>query len=179
MKKHYETYVISAFPGCGKSYCFNNYQDKFTILDSDSSEFSWVKDENGNNTKERNPEFPNNYIKHIKENIKKADIIFVSSHEEVRKALYDNDIKTIIVAPANDMKEDFINRYIERGNSESFINFISNNWERFLNDINKDKDRYGFLVNGVFKDRPYIDEKFLWTLFDNHMGNLVSYWSNR
>ena len=29
--------------------------------------FQPVKDENGNNTKERNPEFPNNYIKHIKE----------------------------------------------------------------------------------------------------------------
>jgi hypothetical protein len=41
------TFVISAFPGCGKSYCYNNYQDKLSMLDSDSSEFSWIKDENG------------------------------------------------------------------------------------------------------------------------------------
>jgi hypothetical protein len=35
------TFVISAFPACGKSYCFNNYNDNYLkILDSDSSEFS-------------------------------------------------------------------------------------------------------------------------------------------
>ncbi len=45
-----QTFVISAFPVCGKSYCFNNHQDKFSMLDSDSSEFSWVKDDNGKNT---------------------------------------------------------------------------------------------------------------------------------
>lgn len=56
-------------------------------LDSDSSNFSWVKDENGNNTKERNPEFPKNYIEHIKSNIGKVDVIFVSSHKVVREAL--------------------------------------------------------------------------------------------
>ncbi|HCL4480363.1 TPA: hypothetical protein N2D99_002451 [Clostridium botulinum] len=33
-----QTFAISAFPACGKSYCFNNHQDKFSMLDSDSSE---------------------------------------------------------------------------------------------------------------------------------------------
>jgi hypothetical protein len=37
--------------------------------------------------KYRNPDFPNNYIKHIQDNIDKVDYIFVSSHEVVRKAL--------------------------------------------------------------------------------------------
>jgi hypothetical protein len=60
-----QTFVISAFPGCGKSYCYKKYQDRFSILDSDSSEFSWIKDNEGKNTKERNPDFPNNYIDHI------------------------------------------------------------------------------------------------------------------
>ena len=65
--------VISAFPGCGKTTYYktwwkhkdNVWKDKTVgevILDSDSSEFSWIKDENGNNTKERNQDFPNNYI---------------------------------------------------------------------------------------------------------------------
>ena len=64
--------VISAFPGCGKSTYYNMYKDTQKILDSDSSEFSWIKDENGNNTKERNPEFPMNYINHIKDNLHTA-----------------------------------------------------------------------------------------------------------
>ncbi|MGL4801962.1 MAG: hypothetical protein ACRC18_06825 [Cetobacterium sp.] len=177
MKKQYQTYVISAFPGCGKSYCFKNHQDGLTILDSDSSEFSWVKDENGNNTKERNPDFPMNYIKHIKENMGKVDIILVSSHEEVRKALYDSGIKAIIVYPSKSMKYDFIERYKQRGNDAKFIDFISNNFDKFIDDI--ENENYGFLKEQLHKDGRFISERFLWILFDNSMGNLCSYWSNR
>ena len=67
--KTIRTKIISAFPGTGKSYYHN--KNKETTLDSDSSNFSWIKDENGNNTTERNPKFPQNYIYHIKENIGK------------------------------------------------------------------------------------------------------------
>ena len=59
-----KTKIISAFPGVGKTYFHE--RNKRISIDSDSSHFSWVKDENGNNTKERNPEFQNNYINHIK-----------------------------------------------------------------------------------------------------------------
>ena len=47
------TIVISAFPACGKTYAFNNFQDSYSILDSDSSKFDKTY-------------FPDNYIKHIK-----------------------------------------------------------------------------------------------------------------
>lgn len=140
MKKYYETYVISAFPGCGKSYCFKKYQDKFTILDSDSSEFSWIKDRNGNNTKERNANFPQNYITHIKNNIGKVDIIFVSSHETVRKALVENNIRFTLVYPHKSCKTEWIERFKNRGNDSKFIDFISNNWNKFIDDM--DNDRY-------------------------------------
>ena len=130
------TKIISAFPGCGKTYCFNKYKDSdIKILDSDSSEFSWLKDKNGNNTKERNPEFPINYINHIKENIGKVDIIFVSSHDVVRKALKDNLINYILVYPTLNCKENYIYRYINRGNDISFINFISKNYDKFIKDM--------------------------------------------
>ena len=59
MKK---TLVMSAFPASGKTFAYNKYKNSKIIFDSDSSEFSWIKDEFGNNTKERNPDFPNNYI---------------------------------------------------------------------------------------------------------------------
>jgi len=56
------TRIISAFPGTGKSFYHNTHKD--TTLDSDSSNFSWLADDKTL----RNPEFPYNYIKHIKEN---------------------------------------------------------------------------------------------------------------
>lgn len=171
-----KTFVISAFPACGKSYCFNNHQDKFSMLDSDSSEFSWVKDKNGNNTKERNPNFPNNYINHIKANIGKADVIFVSSHKVVRDALAENGIKTVIVYPNKKLKEEWIRRFKERGNDEKFINFISNNWESFIDDI--ENENYGFLKERLNNKESYLDLDYLYGCFDNSMGNLSCLWAN-
>ena len=171
-----QTFVVSAFPACGKSYCYNNYQDKFSMLDSDSSEFSWVKDSEGNNTKERNPSFPDNYIKHIKDNIGNVDVIFVSSHENVRKALKGNNIKTIIVYPSKDLKEEWIRRFKERGNNGGFINFISNNWDNFIDDIETEDN--GFLKERLNSKDSYIDLDFLYGIHDNSMGNLCSELAN-
>ena len=130
-----ETMVIAAFPGTGKSYCVKNEAEKFDgVLDSDSSNFSWKKDTNGNNTTERNPDFPNNYIEHIKENIGKVDVIFVSSHKEVREALEKENIKYTLVYPNVFQKEDYIKRYKNRGSSESFIRLLEANWEEWINE---------------------------------------------
>ena len=120
--------VISGFPGIGKSYTAMN-EDSFKILDSDSSNFSWIK------IGVRNPDFPNNYIEHIKLNMYKADIIFVSSHEEVRNALIKNGIDFTLVYPHKSLKNIYLARYEQRGSSKEFIEFISNNWDKFLDEI--------------------------------------------
>jgi hypothetical protein len=146
------------------------------MLDSDSSEFSWIKDENGINTKERNPDFPNNYIEHIKSNIGKVDVIFVSSHEVVRKALAENNIKTIIVYPGKELKEEWIRRFKQRGNNEGFINFISSNWDKFIEEIGNED--YGFLKEKLNENNSYLDMHFLYGCFDNSMGNLTCLWAN-
>ncbi len=127
------TKIISAFPGTGKSYYHNKYPNE--TLDSDSSNFSWIKDEDGNNTKERNPNFPENYIEHIKSNIGKYKYIFVSSHKEVRDALLDNCIFFYIVYPESDRKEEFLKRYKDRGNPEGFIKLVDENWNSWLDEI--------------------------------------------
>lgn len=132
-----DTLIISGFPGVGKSY-FKNNNSKLTILDSDSSNFSWLKDKDGNNTKERNSEFPNNYIQHIKDNMGKVDIIFVSSHDIVRQALKDNNMFYYLVYPCRCIKDEYLQRYKDRGNNNSFIEFIDKNWEDFIKDIEKE-----------------------------------------
>lgn len=121
------TKIISGFPAIGKSYLTQNTE--LIVLDSDSSNFSWIKEG------ERHPDFPNNYIQHIKENIGKADYILVSSHDIVRKALKENNIGYILVYPSKDLKVEYLERYQNRGNDEKFINFINSNWDKFIDDI--------------------------------------------
>ena len=135
------TLIISAFPGCGKSFAYNN---GINSSDSDSSEFSWIKDANGNNTKERNSDFPNNYINYIKElkDSNKVDIIFVSSHKVVRDALIENDIPFILIYPKEELKEEYLERYKQRGNDQSFINMIDKNWDNFIEELNNQDKCY-------------------------------------
>lgn len=134
------TVVISAFSCSGKSFAFNHYQDKYSMLDSDSSEFSWLKDKNGINTKTRNPDFPANYIQHIKDNIGKVDIIFVSSHKEVRVALDAAKIVYCTVYPSANLLNEWVGRMYRRGNKPEFIEFIINNWDGFMQEIKDGKN---------------------------------------
>ena len=137
-----KTIVISAFPACGKSYLYNNYNGQpFTMLDSDSSKFSWIY-KDGVKTDERNPNFIEDYMKHIKENIGKVDVIFVSSHKEVRAALRMNGIKYVQVFPSLRMKDEMLERMAQRGNDEKFIKFQEENFEKFYHEVRDELERF-------------------------------------
>ena len=130
-----QTQVISAFPGVGKSFIFKNNKDKNEIiLDSDSSKFSW------NKPGERNPDFPNNYIKHIQDNIGKANKIMVSSHKDVRDALVNNKIQFTLVYPDRSLKDEYIERYSKRGNDEKFIELLKKNWDSWIDELEQQTD---------------------------------------
>jgi hypothetical protein len=116
-----KTIIISAFPGCGKSHLFRNKGEK-QILDSDSSKFD-------------KSQFPQNYINHIKSNIGLADMILVSSHKEVRDALVDNGIEFTLVYPNKEIKDEYIQRYIDRGNEDKFVELLKNNWNNWIPEL--------------------------------------------
>ena len=142
--------IYSVFPACGKTWLCNHQEDYgLKILDSDSSQFSWMyivdeahefKNRGKKNYKEqyikvRNPDFPNNYIKHIKKNIGKYDCIFVSSHASVREALDKEGIDFTIVYPASSCRAEWIGRcFIRDKNGESGCGAeaMYNNWEQWI-----------------------------------------------
>ncbi|WP_222928525.1 hypothetical protein [Sutcliffiella horikoshii] len=137
------TKIISGFPAIGKSYLTQNTE--LVVLDSDSSNFSWIREG------ERHPDFPNNYIQHIQQNIGKADYILVSSHDIVRKALQENQIEYVLIYPSKNLKNEYLERYRNRGSDEKFISFIDSNWDAFIDDIeNESFPRLLKLESGEF-----------------------------
>lgn len=156
------TKIITAFPACGKSWVYEHQEElNIKVLDSDSSTFSWMwrrrtKEELATAKKEwesvphlldgkgyvnkikdelikvRNPDFPKNYIKYIKENIGKYDYIFVSTHEEVRRALAEANIDFTIVFPRQDLKAEWVGRCFLRGSGETFCKLIADNWDTWI-----------------------------------------------
>lgn len=149
--KNEKTLIISAFPGCGKSYCANKESNKFNgVCDLDSSSYSHIK------TGELNPDFPNNYIKAIKEKYESGDyeIIFVSTHEMVRNALQKAELPYVLVYPNLFQKKDYIQRYKKRGNDKKFISLISGNWEEWINSCRLEEYPEKF-------ELPYLSCKYL------------------
>jgi hypothetical protein len=151
----FKTKVISGFPGVGKSHFHKNNPD-LIILDSDSSSFSWV--EKG----VRNPDFPNNYIRHIKENLGKVNVILLSSHKQVRDALRENDIGYTMVYPDKSLKHEYLSRYKGRGSDENFLGMIDKNWDGFIDELETEEYpikitlKEGQYLQDVYKPEPRI-----------------------
>lgn len=115
-----KTYIIAGFPGVGKSWLKNKYGNN--ISDSDSSKFS--KDN-----------FPQNYIDHIKSLIGNKIVILVSTHKDVLNKLEEEGIEYSLVYPNRDLKQEYLERYKQRGSPEGFINLLDNKWDEFHNDL--------------------------------------------
>lgn len=146
-----ESIIVFGFPGVGKTYaCAHQEELDATIQDSDSSHFHWlyrgenftdpVLDEDGK--KVVHPAWPANYAEYIsltgREQKDPPDFIFVSTHKEVMEALLQLEFKEYwFIVPRKDAKDEYIERYKQRGSSEEFIKKISDNWEKFIdNNIN-------------------------------------------
>ena len=138
-----KTKIFSVFPACGKTWlCEHQEQYGLKILDSDSSKFSWLyvdTDEFGEPLegyrRVRNPDFPANYIQHIKENMGQYDYIFVSSHASVREALEAEGIDFTIVYPSMACFAEWIGRCFirdKRGESGCNPDVLYDNWYQWL-----------------------------------------------
>jgi len=103
------------------------------VNDSDSSNFGWAKTAPGE-AKRRDPEWPNNYIAHIKRLLGRAEVtyIMVSSHQEVRDALVAEGIHFALVYPSADIKAEYIQRYKDWGNSPGFVKLLDINYEDWV-----------------------------------------------
>jgi hypothetical protein len=109
--------IISGFPGIGKSNLVKRYP---AFADSDSSTFDKA-------------DFPANYMTHIKGMIAAGKSVMVSSHDVVRSALLENDLRYTLVYPAVRLKDEYMERYRERGSPEAFLKLMDENWEKFIN----------------------------------------------
>lgn len=143
----FRTLIISGFPGVGKSSLVAKNPD---ALDSDSSMYTWYVGEDGE--KVRNPLFPENYIEHIKQNIGEVPVILVSTHKDVRDALVENEIPFTLVYPHRSLKDEYVERYISRESPEPLINAIKDNWDIWIDDLEKSPCDRLELQRGEFLD---------------------------
>lgn len=128
--------IICGFSGVGKSYAADlNHR----IVDLESSNFSWYEHFDG--TKERNPNFPENYIDEVVRFMADTDIdyILLSCHAEVRAELRRRGIKYIIVTPMCEDKDEYLRRWLAREESDmNFIYSMDSRWHSMITSIYND-----------------------------------------
>ena len=133
-----KTRIVCGWAGIGKSYLAQ--APDFRALDLDSAKYSWIKDAEGNNTKERNPnaniDYPAAIINEFRS--QKHDLLLVSTHDYVREALRKEKIPYMIVHPSLDRKDEFKQRYIDRKNDEAMIKLLIDGWDTLLGELKAD-----------------------------------------
>lgn len=151
--------IVSAFPGLGKTHLCNSNEE---ILDLDSSSFSW--DVNKDGQKVRSDNFPYNYMNAISQNTEGYSIVCVSSHKNVRESLIDTfkdnkDIKVVFVYPNKNLKSEYLQRYKDRGNEQSFIDMMDKNWDSFIDELDNESSEYSnILYVKISTDNYYLSD---------------------
>lgn len=118
--------VYSCFPGTGKTYA-----SKTLGFDQDSTKYHWIE---LGGLRRANPLWSDNYVESIFQSttyITKGPI-FVSSHDIVRAGLINRGIPFTLVYPDIRLKEEYLQRYIDRGDSEVFIEVLMSFWAEWL-----------------------------------------------
>lgn len=132
--------IVSAFAGVGKTTLAKKYNGE--VIDLESGNFKWIENGNteatkGNGSRTQNPRFPINYLEAIKKANTEYKVVLISQHEVIRKCLDAVKLDYIIAYPDISMKEEYIERYKNRGNNERFISLISTSWEKWISDLDK------------------------------------------
>lgn len=124
------------FSGIGKTHISN---DNNTFIDLESSKFKYkltAREEElermkGDRNRElRDVDWHQDYIEAIEENLKKYDYVLIWIALDTLKELLSRGHKVTVVIPESDqlVKDEYIDRYRQRGNTEQFIEDILDSW---------------------------------------------------
>lgn len=116
--------LIAAFPATGKTHLAKASEG---VVDSDSSHFSWKW--LGPEDRERHPDWPGNYIAHIKSELADGRTVLVSTHQEVRDALVAAGLWFVLVFPAADLQAEYRKRMAERGSPSWLVEKVIGMWD--------------------------------------------------
>ena len=144
MSTQRKVHIISGFPGTGKSTAAKLLPG--IVIDLESSDFHWIDPKA--EVKKLHPAWPANYISAIRalafetdglKNYKDLLYVLISGHREVLNQLDELGISYAVSYPALDAKEEYISRYVGRGNTPDFIKKLDANFEKFIADLQSHK----------------------------------------
>lgn len=145
--------VIAAFAGTGKSYFAENVAEakdfpvmpyKYINLEKDDPSKEEAEKSKADPSYDLNPEWPDNYIRAVSNQCHDYRYFIIPSDKSVLRGLQLLQIPYVLVYPGQEAKEEYRNRFVNRGNSEDFLNIFIDGWDRWMQILRYDS--YGWCM---------------------------------
>lgn len=132
------TILYSAFCGTGKTYVCNQNNTAIEI------EYWKYKDKG----------LQKEYIEDIKKQIGKVDYIFISTDPDGLQLLHKHGYSIILVYPENELRNEYLDRFIERDSPYDFIGTFMKHWNLWINELKEQK----YCKHIILKSGEYLQD---------------------
>lgn len=120
-----KTILYAAFCGTGKTHICKNTNIKAIEIEY------WMYKDKG---------LIKDYIEDIKNNFGKVDYIFISTEPEGLNILIDEGYEIVLVYPENELRYEYLDRYLERDSPADFIGVFMKYWHPWINELKEQKN---------------------------------------
>lgn len=139
--------IIAAFSGIGKTYFCNHVEGASDFV---CMPYKYCLPETNKNpieeetmkadfSLEMDPRYPINYIEAILENTDKYKYLLIPPDWGVLAYLKEKNVPYMLCYPEISAKEEYQKRYMQRGNTENFMDVFIGGWDRFMKSLRKDE----------------------------------------
>ena len=118
------TIIYASFCGTGKSYLCEKYPNTYKEIEC------W---------KYRDDDFPKNYIQDVIMLFGKTKYLFISTDPVILRELNKLGFNIRLIYPNNKLRNEYLDRYIERNSSNDFIGMIMKNWNTWIDELKEQK----------------------------------------
>lgn len=145
--------VIAAFAGTGKSYFAENVAEakdfpvmpyKYINLEKDGSSKKEAEKSKADPSHDLNPEWPDNYICAVANQCHDYRYFIIPSDKSVLRGLQLLQIPYILIYPEQEAREEYRERFVNRGNTEDFLKIFIDGWDRWMKILRCDS--YGWCL---------------------------------
>jgi predicted KAP-like P-loop ATPase len=130
--------IVSAFCGTGKTTLCEKY--------------NFISEVEG--WKFHGEDFPDNYISEIFKNENNHELTLIDTDKRVLDKLC-SKIEMTVVFPKLSLKQEYLNRYKQRGSSDDFIETLEEYWNDWINELKRRND----CLKVVLKSNQFLEDK--------------------
>lgn len=134
-----DTKIISAFCGTGKTFVCERTQIKSVEVEY------WKYIDN---------ELQNEYVECINSHIGNVEYIFVSTDPTGLMLLHENGFEITLIYPENNLRNEYLDRYINRDSAYEFIGTFMKHWNIWIDELKKQS----YCTHIVLKGGQYLQD---------------------